>query len=85
MSTPADVTTALTAIVSQMARVKSLPEMGETASAMDRVSATNVEAASRLQQSCEGAHFAGTFGLHRTQGLAGVGIIGMVGKLLLLW
>jgi hypothetical protein len=48
-------------------------------------SATNVEAASRLQQSCEGAHFAGTFGLHRTQGLAGVGIIGMVGKLLLLW
>jgi hypothetical protein len=55
------------------------------ASPMDRVSATNVKAASRLQQSCEGAHFAGTFGLHRTQGLAGVGIIGMVGKLLLLW
>jgi len=56
----------------------------DRASAMDRVSATNVKAASRLQQSCEGAHFAGTFGLHRTQGLAGVGIIGMVGKLLLL-
>jgi hypothetical protein len=52
---------------------------------MDRVNATNLEAASRLQQSCEGAHFEGAFGLHRSQGLAGVGIIGMMGKLLLLW
>jgi hypothetical protein len=51
---------------------------------MDRVSATNVEAGIETEQSCEGAHFAGTFGLHRTQGLAGVGIIGMMGKLLLL-
>ena len=51
---------------------------------MDRVSATNVEAASRLQQSWEGAHFAGPSDYTGLRDLRGVGIIGMVGKLLLL-